>query len=99
MDWQNAKYGKLSVRQFSKLHTMHTLHGMVCAAVVTPDMTNDSPHLRVMVETFPDKGGDVLVDAACGGAQNCNAVLDSGRRRIIYSKSNAVIKGSNTRSD
>ena len=36
VDWQNAKYGRLSVRLFAKLHIMHTLHGMVCAATVTP---------------------------------------------------------------
>ena len=97
VDWQNAKYGKLSVRLFAKLHIMHTLHGMVCAAAVTPGNTSDSPYLRLMVETLPEGDGDVLADAAYGGIKNCNAIRDSGRRAIIDSKSNAVIKGFNAR--
>ncbi len=97
VDWQNAKYGKLSVRLFAKLHIMHTLHGMVCAATVTPGNASDSPYLRLMVETLPEGDGDVLADAAYGGVKNCNAIRDSGRRAIIDSKSNAVIKGFNAR--
>lgn len=34
MDWQNAKYGTLSMKLFCKLHIMHTLHGMACAVVL-----------------------------------------------------------------
>ena len=99
MDWQNAKYGKLSVRLFCKLHIMHTLHGMACAAVVTPGNANYSPYLRAMVDTLPEGDGDVLADAAYGGVKNCNTVRDSGRRAVIDSKSNAVIKGFNVRAE
>ena len=92
----NAKYGKLSVRLFSKLHIMHMLHGTVCAAAVTPGKVNDPPHLRQMIEMLPEGDGNVPADAACGGIKNCNAILDGGRRAIIDSKSNAAIKGFNT---
>ena len=95
----NAKYGKLSVRLFSKLHIMHTLHGGVCAAVVTPGKVNDPPHLRQMIEMLPEGDGDVPADAACGGVKNCNAIRDSGRSAIIDSKSNMVIKGFNARAE
>ena len=88
VDWQNAKYGRLSVRLFAKLHIMHTLHGMVCAATVTAGNASDSPYLRLMVETLPEGDGDVLADAAYGGIKNCNAIRDSGRRAIIDSKCN-----------
>ena len=91
----NAKYGKLSVRLFSKLHIMHMLHGTVCAAVVAPGKVNDPPHLRQMIEMLPEGNGNVPADAACGGVKNCNAIRDGGRRAIIDSKSNAVIKGFN----
>ena len=57
IDWLNAKYGKLSVRLFSKLHIMHTLRGMVCAAVVTPGNINDPPYLRQMIEMLPEETG------------------------------------------
>ena len=95
IDWMNAKYGKLSVRLFSKLHIMHMLHGMVCAAAVTPGKVNDPPHLRLMTEMLPEGDGNVPADAAYDGVKNCNAIRDSGRRSIIDSKSNAVIKGFN----
>ncbi len=70
----NAKYGKLSVRLFSKLHIMHMLHGTVCAAVVAPGKVNDPPHLRQMIEMLPEGDGNVPADAACGGVKNCNAI-------------------------
>ena len=38
-----------------------------------------------------------MADAAYGGIKNCNAIRDSGRRAIIDSKSNAIIKGFNAR--
>ncbi len=59
IDWQNAKYGKISARLFCKLHIMHTLHGMACAAVVTPGKPNDSPYLRAMIEMLPEGDGNV----------------------------------------
>ncbi len=99
IDWQNAKYGKISMRLFAKLHIMHTLHGMACAAAVTPGKSNDSPYLRQMIETLPKGDGDVVADAAYGGVKNCNAIRDSGRRTVIDSKSNAVIKGFNARAE
>ena len=99
IDWQNAKYGNISVRLFAKLHIMHTLHGMACAAVVTPGKSDDSPYLRAMIETLPEGDGNVLAGAAHGGIKNCNAIRDSGRRTVIDSKSNAVIKGFNTRAE
>ncbi len=97
VDWQNAKYGNLSVRLFAKLHIMHTLHCTVCAATVTHGNASDSPYLRLMAETLPESDGDVLADAAYGGIKNCNAIRDSSQRAIIDSKSNAIIKGFNAR--
>ena len=34
--WQNTRYGKLSVHDFAKLHPIHSPHGKICAAMVTP---------------------------------------------------------------
>ena len=78
---------------------MHTLHGMICVAAVTPGNANDSPYLRQMIEMLPEGDGDVPADAAYGGVENCDAIRDSGRRTVIDSKSNAVIKGFNARAE
>lgn len=34
-DWENAKYGEISVRLFSKLHVIRALRGRICVATVT----------------------------------------------------------------
>ena len=98
-EWQNAKYGKLSVQDFAKLHLIHTPQGKICAAMVTPGKANDSPYLRKMIEMMPPGSGDVLADAAYGGIKNCNAIRDSGRRAVMECKSNATPKGLNARAD
>ena len=46
VDWYNAKYCKISARLLAKLHLIHTPHGRICAAMVTPGEANDSPYLR-----------------------------------------------------
>ena len=68
-DWRNAKYGTISVKQFAKLHIVHALRGMVCAAAVTPGKANDSPYLREMLARMPCGFGDVLGDSQYGGVK------------------------------
>ena len=34
--WQHAKYGRLSMHGFAKMHLIHTPQGKVCADMVTP---------------------------------------------------------------
>ena len=99
IEWQNAKYGKLSVHDFAKLHVIRTLHGKICAAMVTPGKANDSPYLKKMMDMMPRGSGDVLGDAAYGGIKNCNAIRDSGRRPVIDPKSDAMPKGFNARAE
>ena len=98
-EWQNAKYGKFSVQDFAKLHLIHTPHGKICAATVTPGNATDSPHLRKMIKMMPDGSGGVVGDAAYGGIKNCNAMRDSGRRAVIDPKSNVTPKGFNARAE
>ena len=98
-DWYNAKYGKISVKKFAKPRIAHSLHGKVYAAAVTPGKANDSPHLMAMIAMMPNGSGHVPADAQYGGMENCQAVRDSGRRRIIEPKSGYEIKGFNARAD
>ena len=99
IEWQNAKYSKLSVQDFARLHLIHTPYGKICAAMVTPGKANDSPCLRKMIEMMPPGSGNVLADAAYGGIKNCNAIRDSGRRAVMECKPNATPKGLNARAD
>ena len=70
---------------------------MACAAVLAPGIANNSPYLRAMIEMLPEGGGYILADAAYGGVENCDTILNIGRGAIIDVKSNAVIKGFNAR--
>ena len=97
--WHNAKYGKLNVKDFVKLHAIHTPQGKISAATFTPGEANDSPYLRKMIKMMPNGSGDLLGDSAYGGVKNCNAVRDSGRRPIINPKSNAVTNGDDARAE
>ena len=99
IDWLNAKYGRIIVRLFSKIHIMHTPNSTVCAAVVTHGNVNDPPYLRLMIETLPEGDGDDQAGGAHGGVKNCDAIRDSGRRSIIDDKPNAGIKGFNARAE
>ena len=69
-DWYNAKYGKLRVQDFVKLHAIHTPQGKISAAMVTPGETNDSPYLRKMIKMMPNGSGNLLGDSAYGGIKN-----------------------------
>ena len=99
IEWQNAKYGKLNVHDFARLHLIHALRGEICVATVTPGHANDSPYLKKMIGMMPGGSGDVLGDAAYCGVKNCSAIRDSGRRAVMEHKSNAVPKGFNARAD
>ena len=98
-DWYNAKYGKIRVQDFAKLHVIHTPQGTISAAMVTTGEANDSPYLRKMIKMMPNGSGNLLGDSAYGGIKNCDAVRDSGRRPIIYPKSNAIPNGHNAGSE
>ena len=70
IEWQSAKYGKISVQDFAKLHLIHTPYGNVCAAMVTPGKAGGSPYLREMIEMMPDGSGDVLGSCAGGSPRS-----------------------------
>ena len=98
-DWQNAKYGNISVRQFCKMHIIHTPHGKICAATVTRGHVHDSPQLRKMTRFLPHGGGYLVGDSAYIGKKNCQAVKDTERRPIMRLKSNTREKGFNALSE
>ena len=98
-DWRNAKYGDISVRQFRKLHIIHTPHGKICAATVTEGHASDSPQLRKMTKFLPHGSGYLIADRAYIGKKNCQAVKDTGRNPIMRLKSNTRAKGFNALSD
>ena len=81
------------MKQFAKPRVARALHGMACAAAVTPGRANDSPYFRTMQASAPRGSGDVPADSQYGGVENCQAIKNSGRRPAIWPRSDHKIEG------
>ena len=92
-DWEDAKNGIVSRREFDKLHVLVAPHGMISACMVTYGRRHDSPVFREMFGRIPKGTGYVLLDAAYLAKENCTAIAGSGRRPVICPKSNSVPRG------
>ncbi len=93
VDWEEAKKGLVSRREFDKLHVLVAPHGMVSACEVTYGRRHDSPVLRDMYGRIPHGTGYVLLDAAYLAHKNCSMIAESGREPVICPKKNSVPSG------
>ena len=76
-EWKHAKYGKMSVHKYVKLHIICTRRSKILACTITEEEESDSPHLRELPKRIPNyKGDDVyfLDDAAYNGKENCKSI-------------------------
>lgn len=95
-DWEDAKRGIISRREFDKLHILLAPHGMIAACQVTKGRRHDSPVFREMYKLYIPKGkGHVILDAAYPAKKNCELIKDSGRIPVICFKKNMKPKGFN----
>lgn len=92
-DWEDAKKGIISRREFSKLHILMAPHGMITTCEVTAGRAHDSPVFREMYKRVPRGGGHVILDAAYLAKANCNAIARSGRDPVICPKKNSRPNG------
>ena len=93
-DWEDAKKGLISRREFDKLHLLMAPHGMIVACKVTRGRALDSPIFYEMyTRCIPDGHGHVMLDAAYPSQRNCEAIASSGRTPVICPKSNMKPKG------
>ena len=102
-EWKHAKYGKMNVHKYVKLHLIRARGGKILACSITEGEESDSPQLREMLRQIPDYEGDddvyFLGDAAYNGKKNCKAITASGRIPIITPKKGQSPKGFNAWSD
>ncbi len=92
-DWDDAKRGIISRREFNKLHILIAPHGRIVTCAVTAGRTHDSPVFREMYRRIPEGGGDTILDAAYLARENCRVIARSGRRPVICPKSNSAARG------
>ena len=98
-DWEDAKKGIVSRRQFVKLHILVAPHGKIVACMVTPGRTHDSPIFRKMIARVPDGDGHVMLDSAYDARANCKMIYDSGRKPVMWPRKNHTAKGFNPRAE
>ena len=96
-DWEDAKKGIVSRRQFVKLHILVAPHGKIVACMVTPGRTHDSPIFRKMIARVPDGDGHVMLDSAYDARANCKMIYDGGRKPVMWPRKNHTAKGFNPR--
>ena len=93
-EWKHAKYGKMSVHKYIKLHIIRARWSKILAWTVTEGEENDSPQLRKLPNQIPKYDGDenvhFLGDAAYVGKDNCKAITEPGRIPILTLKKRPV---------
>jgi len=94
-EWEDAKKGFVSRREFNKLHILMAPHGMIVTCEVTGGRVHDSPIFRDMMRRIPDGNGYVLLDAAYLSKKNCKIIAEKRRRSVICPKENSRSKGFN----
>ena len=92
-DWEDAKKGIISRREFNKLHILMAPHGMIVTCEATAGRAHDSPVFRGMYKRVPRGDGHVILDAAYLARANCDAIARSGRSPVICPKKNSRPKG------
>ena len=99
-DWEDAKRGLISRREFVKLHVMVDTKGRkIVSCTVTRGRAHDSPVFREMFEKVPDGTGCVMLDAGYDATQNCKMIRDAGRRPVICTRKNHVARGFDPRAE
>ncbi|MDE0526627.1 MAG: transposase [Thaumarchaeota archaeon] len=92
-DWEDAKRGIISRREFNKLHILVAPHGRIATCAITAGRRHDSPVFREMYGRIPQGSGRIILDAAYLCKANCRMIARSGRSPVICPKSNSRAKG------
>ena len=62
-EWEDAKNGIISRREFVKLHIVTDVRGRkIVSCVVTRGLAHDSPVFRDMIKKVPDSTGCLMQD-------------------------------------
>ncbi len=99
-DWEDAKRGLISRREFVKLHVVVDAGGRkIVSCAVTRGRTHDSPVFREMFGNVPDGTGCVMLDAGYDAVKNYEMIRDSGRKPVICTRKNHVARGFGPRAE
>ena len=93
-DWEDAKRGLISRREFVKLHVIVDARGRkIVSCAVTIGRAHDSPVFREMFGKVPDGTECVMLDAVYDAVRNYKMIRDPDRRPVICTRKNHVARG------
>ena len=99
-EWEDAKRGIVSRREFVKLHIVTDVKGRkIVSCAVTRGRAHDSPVFREMIKNVPDGVGCVMLDAGYDANENYRMIRSTGRRPVICTRKNHVVKGFGPRAE
>ncbi len=99
-DWEDAKRGLISRREFVKLHVVTDVKGRkIVSCAVTRGRAHDSPVFREMFGKVPDGTGCVMLDTGYDAVKNYKMIRDAGRKPVICTRKNHVAKGFGPRAE
>ena len=99
-EWEDAKRGIVSRREFVKLHIVTDVKGRkIVSCAVTRGRAHDSPVFREMIKNVPDGVGCVMLDAGYDAHENYKMIRSTGRRPVICTRKNHVVKGFGPRAE
>ena len=99
-DWEDAKRGLISRREFIKLHVVVDIEGRkIVSCAVTRGCAHDSPVFLEMFKRVPDGPGCVMLDAGYDATKNYKMIRDVGRRPVICTRKNHVARGFGPRAE
>ena len=91
---EDAKRGIISRRESVKLHIVTDVRGRkIVSCAVTRGLAHDSPMFWEMIKKVPDGAGCVMLDAGYDANENYRMIRNTGRRPVICTRKNHVVKG------
>ena len=99
-DWEDAKRGLISRREFVKLHVVVDVEGRkIISCAITIGRAHDSPVFWRMFKNVPDGTGCVMLDAGYDSVKNYKMIRDAGRRPVICTRKNHFARGFSPRAE
>ena len=94
------KRATISRREFVKLHIVADVRGRkIVSCAVTWGRAHDSPVFLEMIKKIPDGAGYVMLDAGYDAHENYRMIRNTGRRPVICTRKNHVVKGFGPRAE
>ncbi len=99
-EWEDAKRGVISRREFVKLHIVTDVKGRkIASCAVIWGWVHDSPAFQEMIKKVPDGAGCVMLDAGYDANENYRMIRNTGRRPVICTRKNHVVNGFGPRAE